>query len=155
MCLERVKEDLHRLPFLWKDNTPILPVEGGVGPAVGDDIGPPVDSAEQPVAVVAIATLAMLRDNPERIERGPDGFLASWRGWPRCLGFRGTSGSNRNVHVPPTAGAERAVPLRVEFGTTVEFDEISSRRGSLAFLGVCNGNVEFQPWPGQRHEGFA
>ena len=82
-------EELHRLPFFWKGKTPILPVEGGVGPVVDDDMGPPVDSAEQPVAVLVIATLAILRDDPARIEKGPDGFLASWRGWPRRLGFRG------------------------------------------------------------------
>ena len=80
---------MHRLLFLWKDNTPVLPGEGGVGQAVDDDIGPPVDSAEQPVAVLAIVPPAILRDNPVWVEKGPDGFLASWRGWPRRLGFRG------------------------------------------------------------------
>lgn len=56
---------------------------------VDDDMGPPVESAEQPVAVLVIATLAILRDDPVRIEKGPDSFLASCRGWPRRLGFRG------------------------------------------------------------------
>lgn len=35
LCLERVTEDVHWLPSLWNDKTPLLPVEGRGGPVFG------------------------------------------------------------------------------------------------------------------------
>ena len=48
--------------------------DGRTPQRVDDDIGPPIDRAEQPIAVLAIVPPAILRDDPVRVEEGPDGI---------------------------------------------------------------------------------